>query len=386
MTRTDVANRNIRLYLFVRIFAKRVFLPVSAIYYVTVSGLNLAELGVVVGFYALVGLVMEVPSGFFADKFGRSNSIILAGLFNVVAILAIVLLQNRTGVFIGTFFESVGYAFLSGSGEALLHDSLEVKGKPNDYTKVASRAQSISLFVSVITIALIPMTYSIDARLPFLIGAVGFIGLAIVGYLMKDQKMHTSMKSTKDVQESAYKKYHKLIPFAFFFGLIGAAYIAPSKLENLALVEYGIAPALLGFIFALTNLVGALLGLVAVRFKTMGLRKFLVLDVVVLQVTFIGFWTGNMYLASLATITSFAFWRYRNITYQDYIFTKYPTKYKATLLSALNNVVQLQLLWMAFVASLIVLGVGYSAGFGIFVAVVAAISVPFYIFSIRALE
>jgi MFS family permease len=388
MTIKQTAERNIRLYTLVRIFAKRVFLPLSAIYFVSVSGLSIEEIGILGAFSAIVAMVLEVPTGYFADKFGKSYSIRIAGAINALATLVFVLIQNKTGVFLGILLESIGYAFLHGAGEALMHDSLEVLGKPDQYTKVSSRAQSKSLLINAGIIAFVPMTYAVDERLPFLIGTFAYLVLTWVGFAMKDvhPKIEHSAHPRPKFRIGQVKNYSHLIWFAIVFGLFGALYTAPSDLRNLALEEYGVSPEFLGWLFAIGSIAGAIIGYGIHLLKKMPLWQYVIIDCSVQTLAFAFYATGNPWIATSGFVMSMSFWRYRRIVYQDYVLAKYTTKYKATVLSTLANAEQLHRIWLPIVMAYVIAGLGNPTAFAWFAVASALIAIPFGISVVKTLD
>jgi hypothetical protein len=58
--------------------------------------------------------------------------------------------------------------------EALIHDSLVVLDEVDNYAKIASRAQSLSLVGNAILVAVVPLLYPIDKRLPFVISFIAY--------------------------------------------------------------------------------------------------------------------------------------------------------------------------------------------------------------------
>ncbi len=380
MTKAQAAEQNIKLYVFVRIFAKRVFLPLSAIYFVSVSGLSIEEIGLLGAFSAGVGMLLDIPTGYFSDRYGKAFSIRIAGLLNALGTLIFVLIQNKTGVFLGIFVEAVGYAFLHGASEAIMHDSLEVLGRPEEYTKVSSRAQSKSLLINVAIIALVPMTYAFDERLPFLIGTVAYLSLAYVGFRMMDVHPHEYPVLKKpSVKLSQIKNHTNLIWFGIIFGLFAAIYTAPSDLRNLALEDYGANPELIGWFFALGSLAGAGIGYFVHRLKAMPIWKYAIIDGIIQVSSLAAYAFGSLPIAVGGFVISMSFWRYRKIVYQDYLLSKYKTKLKATILSTLNNAEQVHRIWLPIAAAAIIAEYGNKTGFAIFAVAAAVVTVPFII-------
>ncbi len=377
------ANRNVHLYVFVKIFAKRVFLPLSAIYFIDNFGFSLQEIGLLAAVFAITQLIVELPTGYFADRFARVTSIRIGALLNVCATLLYVFAFHKSGIFLGQIIEAIGYSFLAGAGEALVHDSLEVRKDTKDYSKILSKAQSVSLLINAVLIALVPMTYKIDPRLPFLLGSCAYLALFTFAMFMKD--VHRD-KPTRKLSRPTSRSFKVLlakkniVTFAILFGVIGALYTAPSDMFNLALREFGVRPELLGWIFAAASVFGAILGLVVYRLRNLSFRNYMIVDCLVLLLPFLAAYTGSLVFLIISLVITMAFWRYRRIIYQDHLLTLYPTNYKATLLSGMSNVEQLNALWMPIAIAFVVAHYGFNVGLGI-IGLFTLVIAPIYIYA-----
>lgn len=359
------AKRNIKLYSVAKIFTKRVFLPLSAIYFVEVGGLSLQDIGLLAAIFAGVQLAFEIPTGLFADKIGRARAIQVSALLLMSSTLLYVLAQNKTGIYIGLFCEALGYTFLTGASEAIVHDSLVVVHKEKFYTKILGRAQSIALIVNAVLVGLVPLTYGIDKRLPFLIGTVAFASLLLVAFMMRDVGKHKT-ELVKQRIEWIHLKKRRVVLFALLFGVVGSIYIAPTDFFNIALKDFGLQPQYLGWIFASASIVGAIFGLFIDKLKRFGIERYAFIDVVIMCLPFLAAMTRSVPILGVVMIINIAFWRYRRIIYQDYLLNKYSTRYKATLLSAMSNLEGINSLWVPIAVSMAVAQFGLSTGLAVF--------------------
>jgi MFS family permease len=360
-----IANRNIRLYVFSKVFTKRVFLPLAAIYFTERYGFNVKEIGLLAALFALTQLIAELPTGYFADRVGRVNSMRIGAFLAVISSLIYVFSPNKTGIFIAIIIEALGYSFLAGAGEALIHDSLEVRGDVKNYSKILSRAQSLALIINAVLVALVPMTYVIDNRLPFLLGTVAFSMLLLMALLMHDVKRKKPKRAVRKFSFSIFTGQKKLMIFAMLFGVVGALYTAPSDILNLALKDFGMRPELIGWWFSAASVVGAIIGVWIHLLKNLSFRNYMIIDSLMMISPFFAAFTGSYVLLGVSMVLSIAFWRYRRIIYQDHLLTIYSTKFKATLLSAMSNVEQVNSIWLPIVIAFIVSKFGYSIGLGL---------------------
>ena len=82
----------------------------------------------------------------------------------------------------------------------------------------------------------------------------------------------------------------------------------------------------------------------------------------------------------IAFLINMSFWRYRKIIYQNYLLEIYPTKYKATLLSAMNNVEQANSLWLPMAIAFVVSKTNLTTGLGL-IGLGTLVFIPFFISS-----
>ena len=375
------AERNIKLFPILMVLSKRTHLPVLAVFYVSIIGMSVGQLAALASFFAFIGLLLEIPSGYFSDRIGRRESIILMGLFTSLSMTVLILMPNLTGVYLSTVLDSLGFAFLSGSKQALLHDSLEELKRPKDYTKILSRSQSISLIGNALLVAGVSATYAIDPNVPFAISGFLFAGLSILA-LSFTNIYKTKPTKPKKVRILSIFKYRQYIFFAIIFGTVSALYTSPNLFRDAAIFEYGLRPELIGTIYGSASILGALLGIGIHKLRELPLRFYIILDSLILISSFVGYAFGSIPLALVSAVTSFSFWRYRQIIYEDHLLNKYKTRFKATMISGLRNVENLQRIWLPGLLG-IVLGVnGYQDGFLIMAIVASVILIPFY-FSTR---
>jgi MFS family permease len=384
MNQLAVANRNIKLYIFVRIFAKRVFLPLTAIYFMSNAGFSIRDIGLLSGFYSVIQLLAEVPTGYFADRLGRVASIRMGAILAAVATICYIVFKSKSGIFLGAMFEALGYSFFGGAGEALIHDSLVVKKQVKDYTKILSRTMSISLIANAVLIAFVPMTYTLDHRYPFLIGTVAYLLLFTVTLFMHDvetQRVTSVIKLKIPDLKKIVGKRHLLI-FGLTFGIISALYSSPNDMFNLALKEYGIRIEYIGWIYSAGSILGAAIGPFFHYLRGIRLSRYIILDILVLLSLYIASYSRSVIALAVIMVMAISFWRYRRIIYQDYLLTIYPTEYKATLISAMNNLEQLNSIWLPIAITYLIYQTNISQGFGL-VGIFTLLIAPIFYYSTR---
>ena len=346
-------HRNIKLFGVYQIFTKRVFMPLMTIYAVEQAGLNIQQIGIIAMLSSILGLISDSPTGYWADRHGRKRSSQVGAFLTATGSLVYVFSNNIAGILFASLLSALGYSFLYGSMQALIHDTLIVLKKENEYSKIASRAQALSLIGNAIFIGFVPLLYPIDRRLPFLLGFFAYCSLFIIATLLHEPerpKVHHSQKLSF-VQTVRLFVHKKTLLFYLSIGVIFATGTSTSDVFNLGLIDLGMPVKFLGFAFAAGSIFGAIVGLHIHRLKKFKFETFALIDFCFSFFPFIAYGiTRSLPVALVSLILSMATWRFEIIMYQHYILDVYrDTHYKATVLSLLTNFRSLQEIWMTLV-------------------------------------
>ena len=120
--------------------------------FLTHKGLTVSE----VALYSIVLnisiTVFEIPTGYFGDKFGKRNSLILGCFLLAFHSFAMMLSQNTITFIFLAGLEGFAYTFVTGSNSALLYDILKRQHAKDDYLKINSKIlsrESLTIGISI---------------------------------------------------------------------------------------------------------------------------------------------------------------------------------------------------------------------------------------------
>lgn len=160
------------------------FFPVYALLFVD-AGLSPAQISSLFVIWALVTMVLEVPSGAWADVYSRRHLLALAGLvraagFALWTVLPAAASLGRhlpAGAAYWTFAAGfvlwgVRSALSSGAREALLYDELAALDAADGYPAIAGRAEAVGIAANLVATAL--------AAPALAVGGFGLVGAASV--------------------------------------------------------------------------------------------------------------------------------------------------------------------------------------------------------------
>lgn len=381
-------QRNIRLFGVYKIFTKRVFLPLTSIYASQAAGLSIGQIGLIAALASGVSLFFETATGYWADIHGRRKSAQIGAALASLGTIFYIFGQSFTGILTASVTIAIGYSFLSGAMEALIHDSLVVLGTEKSYAKIASRAQSMSLVVNAIFIATVPLLYPIDKRLPFVAGTIAYGVLFFLASLLTEPPIKHDPATEEQNFRSAVRQIltKQTLPFFVCAGFIYSVITGITDVFNLGFIELGLKPEHMGLVFSGASLVGAAIGLYVHHLKKLSFRGYATFDVVINLFMFVSFgFIRSLPLAIAAFVINMSLWRFQKIMYQHYVLELYgKRRYKATLLSLISNFGLMHEIWLALAFSRVAdhIGILPSLSYGV---VMMLLFLPLFLLSINKL-
>ncbi len=122
---------NVSKVAFIYFFSSLYFyLPVLTIYY-QLKGLSFLQIGTLWGITTVTIFLSEIPTGLFADKFGRKASVIAAMMFQLLGEILFIFANNYLFFVVIQIVAGLGFAFQSGCIQALVYDFLKEKNREN---------------------------------------------------------------------------------------------------------------------------------------------------------------------------------------------------------------------------------------------------------------
>jgi MFS family permease len=100
------------------------------------NGLSLMEVMILQSLFSMTVVVLEIPTGYFADVFGRKKSLIVASFFGFIGFAIYSISYNFYQFLIAEILLAIAISFISGADSALLYDTLKDLKKENLYKKI----------------------------------------------------------------------------------------------------------------------------------------------------------------------------------------------------------------------------------------------------------
>ncbi|MCZ9352664.1 MFS transporter [Streptomyces mutabilis] len=109
------------------------------------TGLSVWQMSSLFALWSLTGVLLEVPSGVWADAFSRRLLLVLGPLLTAAGFALWVLVPSYGAFAVGFVLWGAGGALGSGALEALVYDELDRAGAADRYARVMGRARAVGI-------------------------------------------------------------------------------------------------------------------------------------------------------------------------------------------------------------------------------------------------
>lgn len=212
METTVNLERNIKLFpRYKAVSSVMPWLPVFFLYFIERVSLNDAIMLGSVSYFTV--FLLEVPSGYFSDRFGRRPVLVFASLVAIIACVLFLLAESFSLLLVAQVLLASRIAFQSGSDSALLYDSLCLLGRENEYTKLETDAQKWSMIALASSCLIGGGLAIIDLRLPYLFGLIASITAFLMCWAFSEPPVNGNTKVAGLVSQIGQTLHYFLNPF-----------------------------------------------------------------------------------------------------------------------------------------------------------------------------
>jgi MFS family permease len=176
---TKKLQRNLTLYpWYAGLFHAYFWLPVYFLFFQ--SKLDLADVLLLESVYFASVVVMEVPSGWFSDMFGRKRTLIAASLFLCAAYILFLQANSFNMFAIAQMLLAAGIAFNSGTDTSFLLETTQALGVQDEYGAREANATRFNFLGTAVAAVVGGLAAIPDFRGAYVLSFVGAVGLLAI--------------------------------------------------------------------------------------------------------------------------------------------------------------------------------------------------------------
>lgn len=376
---------NIWKYFLIILTNRRNYIPILAIYFLTLPNATAQQIGLYIGIGWLAGFLLEIPSGYISDKFGHKKTLILAKFFMLISTLFFIFGNSLPYFILGSSFIALGFAFTSGTGGAFLHNTLVGLKREKDYGDTDGKIRAKASLVSVGMILLLPLLTKIALVLPIKIYLIFDVVGILTVFSLYSPKIKYSAEDEEGEKIWSQLKRFKGTGFyvtSLFVGFIGGFIMALSPFKEPFVESLGFPIIFIGSIMAFSRVVWFIVGHNLKILKKIKLKKLLFYEIFFFSgLLILSSQLRNPYFIGLIFATMIGYYHGRSSLIGEHYLNNFliNKRYKATMLSIKQQIGKLFeagiVLSMGFI-----MAISFSLGFlvaGICMLVVLVSMYPF---------
>ncbi len=302
-------------------------------------GFSLKEIMIIEAIFFGTIALFEIPSGYFADLFGRKKTLVWGSLFFLVGAFIYAISSKFIGFFVGNFLWGMGYAFTSGANSALLYESLLKLNREDDYKKVQGDVifyGQMAFFVSALAGGFMTL-YTLRTPLyATLVPLLFWLFISFFLYETRHVEKHEKWEHFIKIFKESFLHNPKIRSFCIFSGMIGfltiAYYLGQKYLEFI-----NVPVAYFGVIISINSLLGGIGAKYAHKFENiLGFKKLILSFPLIPIIVWIILANMNSLWAIIPLLFVGAFWGMANPIFKDYVNKRVTSDRRATILSTMS--------------------------------------------------
>ena len=259
----NLKHNIIKLYLLKAVKWFMIVMPIIVLFFES-KGLSLTQIMILQGTYSLFVALFEIPSGFFADIYGRKNSLVIGSIFLFLGYVIFSFFSGFNEFLFAEILLGVGGSLISGADSAILYDTLLEIKEEDEYTKIEGRTYAIGNFSEGIAGVLGGFLAMTSINMPVYIQTiVMFLSIPIAMTLVEPKssyKLAKSFSSIITVVKDTFIYQRKLRWYIVYSSSMGIAtlsiawFVQPFLMEiDTPIIYYGIIWAFLNFTAGITS-------------------------------------------------------------------------------------------------------------------------------------
>lgn len=173
-------SSNLKKFYIIRFLGGFIFTYTIQSVFLISRGITLPQLATFASLTIIVSTLMEIPTGFIADRFGRKYSSALSYFLDFIAFLVLIFIKDYSLLAVVAVIRGLSHALASGSFESLIYEEVASNSQGKKYIDITTRGSNITIAVGVVATFFGPIIYRFNPSLPFILVAIVSLVSALV--------------------------------------------------------------------------------------------------------------------------------------------------------------------------------------------------------------
>ncbi|MDR1981317.1 MAG: MFS transporter [Tannerellaceae bacterium] len=320
-------------------------MPVIVLFYED-HGLKLQDIFILKSVYSITAVILEIPSGYLADIWGRKRCLITGCILFFTGYVCYSLTGTFSYFILAEILLGCGQTLVNGADSALLYDTTVAHGKESVYLRYEGRITMIGNFAEAIAGIIGGFIAVYSLRLPFYgQSLIAFTGIP-AAFMLKELGSRKSIRSPfseimRIIKYSLITNKH-LCYNIMYSGIIGSATLMMAWFVQPVLIHIDTPTPHFGIIWTILNLTAGIAAFYAHRMeRRLGMRRMNGLILVCIVSGYIALANNLTHVSLLILLVFYIFRGFATPILKGYVNQITFSDMRATVLSIRNFIIRL---------------------------------------------
>lgn len=292
---------------------------------------------------SFITFILEIPSGHFADKYGRKNSLLIATFALFLSSIIFWFASVFNLFIVAAVLLGISGAFRSGADSALLYDTLIILKKEKEHKKIRGSIKAYNAWaLTISSFSSTLIVFYFDLKYTFLFSSIFFICALFITFTLKEPKHKVKIEKniphiTTSIKECLYNK--KLLMITLFSSSTFLFIDVSQRFDQMYYLLINLDIKWFGILFGIFAIIsGIITKYTYIIEKKLGLKNSLLLIIVLPIISFIFLGLNKTFWGLIAIFLVNIMWGFPNVIINDYSQKLIHSKNRATMLSIQNQI------------------------------------------------
>lgn len=321
-------------------------MPIVVLFYQD-NNIDMQGIFMLKAIYSVAIVIMEIPSGWMADVWGRKKTLILGSILGSSGVLIYIFSYGFWPFAMAEIILGIGHSFVSGADSAMLYDSLKAEKKSDQYVKQEGRITSAGNFAEAIAGIVGGFLATITLRTPFYFQffvasmAIPAALTLVEPKIHSTEHVHSIKKLVRNIHDTLISNQNLRISI-LLSAITGTATLTFAWLVQPFFKAVGLSVGLFGIFWTALNLTVGVSSVFAYRVDDLlGKRKSVLIIILLLSA---GYFLSGLSIVLWGMIFLFLFYLVRGVAtpiLKNYINQYTESEVRATMLSVRNFIIRM---------------------------------------------
>ena len=322
------------------------YMPIVVPFYES-NGLMMKDIMILQAVYSIAIVILEIPSGYLADVWGRKRTMLLGAIMGVIGFATYGISHGFAGFLIAEIILGIGQSCMSGADSAMLYDSMMEVKKEKQYSRFEGRITSLGNFAEAIAAIIGGLLATITLRTPYIAQTIIALIAVPAAISLKEPVRHIKLASSSFMEVVGIARFalfenRELRRNILFSAFVGCATLTMAWFVQ-PFFEYSeIDIKWFGFLWAALNLIVGIASLMAYNIeKRIGQKASIMLIALAVPIGYITLSQSGMILGLIILVFFHIVRGYATPILKDYINRITGSEVRATVLSVRNFIIRI---------------------------------------------